>query len=271
MILQTVMICVLVAVILFGAYYQYCNNLFALPFNLPKAAGLVQRHDTAASLEQQVLIDLGIYTNLEELYSRVAGLEQSVDALMAQQTADAFVPPETDGTNDNEQPSQTEKTEPPTATPGGSPLPIPEGNAVNLEDADYFNFYKRYYWNELRKVEGDYSYDNAKSHVYTQGVIYAVGNKCFTYIDYLVNKEYVALVGTWALTFPDRTTSGVGTLDVYGDDELVFTSGAQTNGTMPEAINIDISNYTKIRLEIRNDGGGSAAFGFYDAKLIKRS
>lgn len=90
---------------------------------------------------------------------------------------------------------------------------------------------------------------------------------------YLLNGQYTIFSGTCA--FPDTERPYLlkpAYFEVYGDNELLYTSPWMEGGVLPENFSIDISGVDLLKISFHNDGGLSSnneAARIYDGKFIK--
>jgi hypothetical protein len=67
-------------------------------------------------------------------------------------------------------------------------------------------------------------------------------------IDYFLDGNYTAFSGAFCLAFDTRTTNRTAKITVYGDGELLITSGDITGGYLPESFSVDVTDVVMLRI-----------------------
>lgn len=142
-------------------------------------------------------------------------------------------------------------------------------NITYLNNLPIFNcqFYDRgtweatdlYEWNNTDKAADGKKYNNA-THMAIHGNW--AGFAQTIVIDYLLNSEYKILNGNFILDEISKSTTTIATLNIYGDDKLIYTFENITGGLTPQNTgNIPVKNVDKLRFEFISEQG---ELGNYD-------
>lgn len=121
---------------------------------------------------------------------------------------------------------------------------------------------------------------NSRGNVGTDGQLYEHGIECWiarwnykeeiswAYSVFQLNDDFKKLEGYGILIDSYNTTDFDSTLEIYGDDTLLF-SYHLTPSTIPFDINIDIENVTTIKIYVYDNESkkGGTSFGLIDMKL----
>lgn len=78
-------------------------------------------------------------------------------------------------------------------------------------------------------------------------------------ITYLLNGKYKRFKATYVLPYENKDDTYKCVLRIYGDDEVLYTSQEMTAGSLPENIDLDVSNVIKLTIECY-DGWGYTGY-----------
>ena len=128
-----------------------------------------------------------------------------------------------------------------------------------LSDLDYFAINNNF---GFRKEDKEVFKDNAGNSY--QDVFSFSGwgfkeNGDRSSITYLLNGKYKRFKATYVLPYEHRNNTSKCVLRIYGDDEVLYTSQEMTAGSLPENIDLDVSNVIKLTIECY-DGWGYYKF-----------
>lgn len=113
---------------------------------------------------------------------------------------------------------------------------------VNLTEMEYFS---RSSWsNNVETVAKDHL-GNEFSNCFVE----AVGNCGADYVEYYVNGKYVSISGTIAAS-ENQYVHEIGRVEIFADDELVYTSKNVTAKTDPFDFKVDISGKKYIKIKV---------------------
>ena len=177
-------------------------------------------------------------------------------------------------------------------TPASTTQPTPASNqqptatSVKLSDLEYVTEHSDTpdilrYQNIDRNEDEDWLTSNANVK-YDNGLNVMLGydlqnnGDSILYRDYLVNGEYSQIKGIFALTQHTRNwEDGQFTLNIYGDNKLLYSSDPVTAGVLPQDFNVNISNVKMLRIETDVDisnclQGGWYGAGLYNVQLDKQ-
>lgn len=142
-------------------------------------------------------------------------------------------------------------------------------NIVYLNNLPVFNcqYYDRgtwaatslYEWSSTDKAADGNKYKNA-THMAIHGNW--SGFAQIIVIDYLLGKNYKILNGNFMLDELSKSTTSIAILNIYGDDELIYTFDGITGGLVPQNTDdISVENVNKLRFEFVSEQG---ELGNYD-------
>jgi hypothetical protein len=98
-------------------------------------------------------------------------------------------------------------------------------------------------------------------------------NYNWLYTDYLLSKKYSRISGKFALSYYSNSTDYKATLNLYGDNKLLYTSPELTKGILPIDFDVNISGVEKLKIEINTDIPSTAStfvrYGLVDVALHK--
>lgn len=147
---------------------------------------------------------------------------------------------------------------------------VVDPSIVWLNDLEYFNLQSSISVNRWSKLEND-SFKDATGNFCSRAIQCTMCSE-WLYTDYLINKKYSRITGKFALSFDSRSTTYIATLNLYGDNKLLYTSPRLTGGVLPIDFDVDISGVEKLRIEISTNIpflGSSANYGLIDVALHK--
>jgi len=110
-----------------------------------------------------------------------------------------------------------------------------------LTDLDYFN------------MEGGLSIKNGQSAKDNLGRTYNYGYICIYrngFIEYKLNGEISRLTGTYFVPYKEHSTGQKGTLKIWGDGKLLYTSPEMTGGIEPVEVDVDLTGVLTLKIEM---------------------
>jgi hypothetical protein len=123
--------------------------------------------------------------------------------------------------------------------------PVVGGEPVRLADlepfADGWGWRGRGPYDERRANTGDlykdcFSFDSWSSYTVNR--------------DYLLNRQYTSIQGTVIIEYDGRAMAGEFRLRIFGDDELLYESGAIASGTMPFNFRVDLRGVNVMIIQV---------------------
>lgn len=120
-----------------------------------------------------------------------------------------------------------------------------EKNQIALASMEYFNASEKNGGFKVHSIVND-----------NIGNVYADGIGGMSYSEnwevYKLNRKYKELKGTIVLDFDARSIEHDDTyVKIYGDDELLYTSGLITAGKEPESFSVNIKNVDKLKISFK--------------------
>lgn len=142
---------------------------------------------------------------------------------------------------------------------------------VWLYDLYHFNLQAKSDFSEWNKLPiGNFkdSMENSYARVIDCNINYN-----WLYTDYLLSKKYSRISGKFALSYYSNSTDYKATLNLYGDNKLLYTSPELTKGILPIDFDVNISGVEKLKIEINTDIPSTAStfvrYGLVDVALHK--
>lgn len=132
----------------------------------------------------------------------------------------------------------------------------------NCQYYNYGDWYATdlYEWSDTDKAADGNNYKNA-THMAIYG---SGGNAQIIVIDYLLNKNYKNLNGNFLLDELSKSTTSIATLNIYGDDDLIYTFENITGGLVPQNTgDIPVENINKLRFEFVSTQGELGNYNHY--------
>lgn len=144
-------------------------------------------------------------------------------------------------------------------------------DVVWLYDLYHFNLQAKSGFSEWNKLAIG-TFKDSMGNFYPR-VIDCNINYNWLYTDYLLSKKYSRISGKFALSFYSNSTDYKATLNLYGDNKLLYTSPELTGGILPIDFDVNISGVEKFRIEINTDIPSTAStfvrYGLVDVALHK--
>ncbi len=114
---------------------------------------------------------------------------------------------------------------------------------IYLNDLEYFEL------DASRLYLDDHTEDNLGNQ-YSHSLYLTSGqaDPASTSITFYLNGNYTSFSGICALPMESRSTNGTEYFEVYGDSTLLYTSPTMTGSSLPQNFEIDISNYTYLKI-----------------------
>lgn len=129
---------------------------------------------------------------------------------------------------------------------------------VLLEDLDYFTSDISF---------DDYLWDSGKDNIgniHNSGITTRSPGGDGGSIEYLINGKYKRFAGVIGIPFSGRDEKWEGTIKIYGDNKLLYTSPIMTAGVQPISFNIDTQGILNLKIE-REDTYVGHNICIYDA------
>jgi|GEM_PF-1259348 len=123
-----------------------------------------------------------------------------------------------------------------------------EYKPVSLADMDYFDLS-----GELRIDSFDPMQDNY-SNTYTHS-IYSSQYYETSFISYLIEGKYTSFTFVCAVPFSKRASNEFQSVQIFCDDNLVFTSNVLTGGAAPQTASIDVTGVKILRIQFTEEKG----------------
>ncbi len=146
-----------------------------------------------------------------------------------------------------------------------------KADVVWLYDLYHFNLQAKSGFSEWNKLPiGNFkdSMENSYARVIDCNINYN-----WLYTDYLLSKKYSRISGKFALSYYSNSTDYKATLNLYGDNKLLYTSPELTGGILPIDFDVNISGVEKFKIEINTDIPSTAStfvrYGLVDVALHK--
>lgn len=136
---------------------------------------------------------------------------------------------------------------------------------------DYMNYQEGYSSHKFN-IEYDGTYADNIGNTYNSCVEmnvsgYGSESDAWNYLVFPTNGQFDSFKATLALTDDKKNTTSSITFEVYADDVLIYTKNLVA-GTMPQNIELDISNAIKVKFKMKTDAN-TAEIGLFDARFIK--
>lgn len=116
-----------------------------------------------------------------------------------------------------------------------------EYKPVSLLDLDYFNAKENSSISTPRDVQDNVGNNQVGSFTFLCPV-----NSANMWIEYLVDRKYTQLSGVFFLEYDARTTTENVTIQIFGDDVLLYTASL-TGGVKPISFEVDITNVQTLK------------------------
>lgn len=77
------------------------------------------------------------------------------------------------------------------------------------------------------------------------------------FIEYFLDEKYKTFEFMISNCYNSRSTKGKTKYVIYGDNEVIYKSGAIGSETLPEQIVVDVSNIRQLKIELEPTSGGN--------------
>lgn len=129
---------------------------------------------------------------------------------------------------------------------------------VYLADLDYFESYKGF---TRAKENLTDNLGNAHNKPIGVGDSYGYNGPPNVYEVYKLNAGYERMTGCFYLRYINRNDKKSGTLNIYGNDKLLYTSSGMKAGVEPVTFDIDLTGVDLLKVEF--DTGREYACGYF--------
>lgn len=134
---------------------------------------------------------------------------------------------------------------------------------VNVETKSNLNEWKRLTAGTFKDSLGNISSRSIECSI----------NHSWLATEYRLGRLYSKMSGKFALSFTSKGTKYKATLNIYGDEKLLYSSPEMTGDVLPVNFDINIANVNKLRFEVYTDIPASEAtfvhYGLIDVSLEK--